>query len=349
MIISLLLCALCGAQDFVFTTKAPPLPKPLYGQADTISLMFMGDMMMHTKQIETARVDSSDIFDFSTYFTGIRHLMDEADLTVANAEFTLGGKPYSGYPSFSAPDAYADYIADSGVDIFLTANNHILDKGARGIERTLGIYDKMEAEGRIHHTGSAMDEEADSLRNPLIVPVKGIRIALVNFTYGTNASVSGAYPKVFRTDTAAIRRAIEIAQRKGAKYIIALPHWGTEYNLKHSGAEEKLAEWLAENGCDAIIGTHPHVVQDVMPVRIAGKEGRIKEVPVVYSLGNLISNMSATNTQIGMIATLRIAIDRSGGHSLLSPDLTMTWCSRPGNLTDSYTTVPVREFPHADC
>ncbi len=67
-------------------------------------------------------------------------------------EFTLAGRPYTGYPCFSAPDCYAEAIAESGVDIFLTANNHILDKGREGIERTLGIYTRMEEEGRARGT-----------------------------------------------------------------------------------------------------------------------------------------------------------------------------------------------------
>lgn len=338
----LLLCVPClsRAQDFLFIP--PQLPDPLYHDPDTVTLVFAGDIMMHSEQISNARRGAD--FDFSAYFPEVAGLFKNADLAVANLEFTLAGEPYSGYPCFSAPDSYADYIADCGVDIFLTANNHILDKGRKGIERTLGIYDRMEAEGLARHTGCALDEADDSLRNPLVIPVKGIRIAFLNFTYGTNSKLAAEFPKVCGIDTTALSKAIGKARRRGAEYIIALPHWGVEYSLTHNKAQRQLADWLARKGCDAVIGAHPHVVQDTETIPATGPDGRIVDVPVIYSLGNLISNMSARNTQVGMLATLRIAIDKCGGHKLLPPSLTLTWCSRPGGLTDSYTTVPVRPF-----
>ena len=124
--------------------------------------------MMHRDQISNART-GEDTFDFSECFPKVEHLIKEADITVANMEFTLAGKPYTGYPCFSAPDSYAESIAGSGVDIFLTANNHILDKGREGIERTLGIYSRMEKEGCVRHTGAAVSAMDDSLRFPLKV------------------------------------------------------------------------------------------------------------------------------------------------------------------------------------
>ncbi|MBP3270097.1 MAG: CapA family protein, partial [Bacteroidales bacterium] len=261
----------------------------------------------------------------------------------ANMEFTLAGQPYSGYPCFSAPDGYEDYVASCGVDLFLTANNHILDKGKLGIERTLGRYSQMEEEGLVKHTGCSESAEDDLRRFPLIMAVKGIRIAFINFTYGTNLKIDSEFPKVHRTDKTEIGEAIDRAKAMGADFIIALPHWGTEYMLSHSASQEKLADWLVEQGCDAVIGAHPHVVQDTERVA-ALVDGRLKSVPVVYSLGNIVSNMSAPNTQVGMIAKLRIVTGEDGARRLLRPELVMTWCTRPGTLTDSYATIPVKEF-----
>ena len=113
-------------------------PHPLYQAPDTVSIVFLGDMMMHSGQIANART-AEDTYDFSTCFSRVERLIKQADIAVANMEFTLAGRPYTGYPCFSAPDSYVEAIAESGVDIFLTANNHILDKGKGGIERTLGI------------------------------------------------------------------------------------------------------------------------------------------------------------------------------------------------------------------
>ena len=108
-----------------------PWPKPLRTLPDTATLVFLGDIMMHQNQIDHAR-QADGTYNFQTYFKNLEKYLQEADVAVANMEFTLAGEPYTGYPSFSAPDNYPDEAAVAGVNIFLTANNHILDKGRRG-------------------------------------------------------------------------------------------------------------------------------------------------------------------------------------------------------------------------
>lgn len=340
------LFSLLLAAPFLHAQPFGPIlwPKPLPPLPDTATLLFMGDVMMHRDQIAAARM-SDGTFAFDTYFSALKECIEKADLAIANMEFTLAGEPYTGYPRFSAPDAYADYIADCGVDIFLTANNHILDKGAKGLERTLGVYARMEQERGIRYTGTALDEQEDRRRNPLLVEVKGLRIALVNFTYGTNLGSSGPWPKVCRIDTSSIAAAIRSAQAQEADHIIALPHWGTEYALRHSADQGRLARWLAERGCDAVIGTHPHVVQDIETFFLPKDNGiGTRPVPVIYSLGNAISNMSAINTRIGLLATIRIVQYGPGRSRMLPPEPLFTWCAKPGMLTKSYTSVPVRAY-----
>lgn len=338
--ISICLATVSLAQTF----NTFPLARPLFHLPDTATIVFMGDVMMHRDQITNAR-RSDGTYDFSTYLVNLKELVEGADVAVANMEFTLAGKPYTGYPCFSAPDGYEDYVADCGVDVFLTANNHILDKGKSGIERTLKIYSSMEGSRGIKHTGCSVSASDDAARFPLYIVSKGVRIALINFTYGTNTSIDSKYPKVHRTDTSEIGKAIRKAKSDGIDFIIALPHWGTEYVLKHSASQEKLARWLVSQGCDAIVGAHPHVVQDVGRIVVPGAGGiGSRSVPVVYSMGNVISNMSAVNTRIGLIVTLKIVTDLFGRRELLEPELTLTWCTKPGTLTKSYSTIPVKDF-----
>ena len=304
-------------------------PRWFYPRKDTVRLVFIGDIMMHKRQLE---------YDFGTFLEGIRSRLSGADLAVANMEFTLAGKPYSGYPAFSAPDGYAGYVADCGVDVFLTANNHILDKGMKGLERTLDVYDSMS--DRVMVTGVSRDRSADSLSYPLIVAVKGIRVALVNFTYGTNAAQQSAWPKVNRIDHEDIEKAFERARERGADYIIALPHWGNEYELQHSAGQEKLAGELARLGADAIVGSHPHVVQD--STAIVTEDGR--RVPVFYSVGNAVSNMSAPNTRLELAVSILIERDITGEVRMLEPEAEYLWCTLPGKLTDSFMTIAVDDW-----
>lgn len=307
--------------------------RPLY-KNDTVTLVVLGDIMMHQKQIDAALRESGE-YDFSSYFSLINNKIAEADIAIGNMEFTLAGEPYTGYPCFSAPDSFAQYLAGCGFDIFLCANNHILDKGKNGAERTLRLYRDAGLKYGIQFTGLAGNGDELEGTTPLFIITKGIRIALLNFTYGTNNSGSAdAFPLVNRLSD---KELMEESFRKAAKadFVLALPHWGNEYELTHSPAQRKMAQWMVDNGAGMVIGSHPHVIQDVQT---------ISGVRVVYSLGNAVSNMSAVNTQLELMATLRIIRKGNGDIEVPEPELTWLWCSRPGGYNEGYTVVPVEEF-----
>ena len=307
---------------------------PLFVQ-DTLEICIVGDIMMHTAQIEKAQQKGGS-FDFSPYFQHIEDRIREADLAIANMEFTLGGEPYSGYPCFSAPDRLAEYCAECGFDIFLCANNHIYDTGAKGAERTLERYRELEDFKGIRFTGLAGNEEEYERTFPLMTRRKGISLALVNFTYGTNQGIGSKWPKVnYAADRKALSEAFSKAMDADCDYVIALPHWGNEYELQHSDNQEKTARWMIDEGADLIVGTHPHVVQD---------HQIIDGTPVVYSLGNAVSNMSAANTQIELMTTVRIVRHGNGDLEMLPLEFTYLWCSRPGGYCSSYTVLPIQEF-----
>ena len=285
--------------------------------------------MMHTAQINAAQKG------FSKYFKYIEEDIRQADIAVANMEFTLAGEPYTGYPTFSAPDEYADFLAKSGFDIFLCANNHIFDKGGKGATRTLDIYRKLGDRYGILYTGLAGNQEELDQTVPLKVIRKGMRVSFVNMTYGTNLGSGEHWPKtIYHNQKNLISNALEKAE-KDSDITIVLPHWGIEYELLHSADQTEKATWLIENGADLIIGSHPHVAQDTET---------INGVEVVYSLGNLVSNMSAANTQLGLMATVRIVRKGNGDIELLPTEITHLWCSRPGGLTDSYSVIPIKDF-----
>jgi poly-gamma-glutamate synthesis protein (capsule biosynthesis protein) len=310
---------------------------PLYKQ-DTVTIRFFGDIMMHTLQIQTADIGEGR-FDFSSYYKLMEKYLSDSDLNVGNMEFTLGGEPYTGYPAFSAPDSFAAYLADIGFNIFLCANNHIFDKGRNGLVRTLEIYRKLAESRGIRFTGAAGDETEGDKNNPLIINIKGIRIAFVNATYGTNSYRGEGWPRTnILSDTQTLEEALETAEAK-ADLTVALVHWGSEYILEHGKSQGLQARWLAENGADIIIGSHPHVVQDAEVIKT-----KDKVVPVVYSLGNSVSNMSAENTQVGLMTTLQIVRHGNGDIEILDLEHMFTWCSRPGGYGDSYHVLPLTEY-----
>lgn len=307
--------------------------KPLY-KADTLAILVCGDMMMHQAQLGNA-VQADGSFDFSSYFSLVSDKISQADIAICNMEVTFAGEPFTGYPCFSAPEEFAEEVAKAGFDIFLCANNHIFDRGAEGAQKTLEQYRKLKDKYGTAYTGLASDGEELAGTTPLILVMKGIRLAFMNFTYGTNSSGGSLFPTVNRLSD---KELLETSLSKAAEadFTLMLPHWGEEYILTHSKEQEKMAREMIESGADMIIGSHPHVVQDSTV---------IDGVHVLYSLGNMVSNMSAPNTQLELMATISLIRDCNGDISVGKPVLTWLWCSRPGGYSISdYIVVPVEDF-----
>ena len=288
---------------------------------DTVSLFVVGDIMSHR-----AVSRSAEEFGYQSFFKYLEDRIAGADLAIGNMEFPLAGKPYTGYPAFSGPDGYAQYLSDVGFDVFLTANNHILDKGTAGLRRTIDVLEQKD----LIYTGIARDERADTLLNPLMLHVRGLRIAIVNFTYGTNTGPFDPWPKVHYMRKKDILPMLERARE--ADLVLVFPHWGVEYRLHHSEAQEEMARWLVENGADVVVGAHPHVIQDVQ---------WIGDAPVIYSLGNALSNQNDLNSRLELALTLRVVLEEDKAPRLLEPSFEYLWCTKPGMVEDSYSAVPV--------
>ena len=322
--------------------------------------------MSHTAQIEAARKAAkgcdSTRYDFSSYFRYIQKELDIADYVVANMEFAAAIKPYTGYPSFSAPPELPMEAKRAGIDLFLCANNHIADKGRRGIDSTLTLYERIGAS----YTG--IQDNRKSKNNPFIARVQGIKVAFVNFTYSTNGFPVEAPYIVNRMDTTSVKEAISVAKRENCDLIIALPHWGEEYQIFESENQKLWEEMLYRWGADVIIGTHPHVVQPIK--KIGAKVAKslhtdfeifVKSISMLdiessktidyytsydhitaYSLGNYISNMSIKNGQIGLLFTLNLCRNLITGEvSILEPKVTYLWCCRAGKFEDNFTVLPI--------
>ena len=154
-----------------------PIPEDI-----NITMSVIGDIMCHDSQYKDAYVSASDSYDFSYVFTDIQKYIQVADVAVGNLETTFAGKDrgYSNYPNFNTPEQLAYNLKTLGIDVLSTANNHSLDKGYKGIVSTLDFLD----DAGISHTGTY--RTAEEQNQITIQNVKGISIAFLSFTYGTN-------------------------------------------------------------------------------------------------------------------------------------------------------------------
>jgi poly-gamma-glutamate capsule biosynthesis protein CapA/YwtB (metallophosphatase superfamily) len=299
-----------------------------------LSLVFAGDLMGHDEQITGAWDPSQKTYHYEPTFRYVRSFVEQADIAICNLEVTLAGPPYKGYPQFSSPDELAKAARDAGFDVFIQANNHALDRGPSGFKRTLQVLDSL----HIIHAGTYADPQSSYRNHPLIIEKNDIRIALLNYTYGTNGITIVKPYIINRIDTLQIRSDLEKARQAGPDFIIVTIHWGNEYERFENSTQQKLADFIFRNGANAIIGSHPHVVQ---PIRSFPGADSADERMVVYSLGNFVSNQRAQYKDGGILAELRL-IKATGKTGIEQFTILPTWVYRddlPGKST--FYVVPV--------
>lgn len=276
-----------------------------------ITMSIIGDIMCHDTQYKDAYVKETGTYDFSYVFSDIKYYLQIADIAVGNLETTFAGSKvgYSNFPTFNTPEQLAYDLKRIGLDVLSTANNHSLDKGYNGIVSTLYYLDDAD----IAHTGTYAS--AEDQNKILIQNVKGISIAFLSFTYGTNGIPvpSGKDYCVNLIDEDLILKQIELAKEQNPDMICVFMHWGVEYVTKPNNTQKNLADFLFENGVDVILGGHPHVLQPMEKRQITLEDGTTKDGFIIYSLGNFISGQNKLPRQSSAILNLGITKDGKTG------------------------------------
>ena len=191
--------------------------------------------------------------------------------------------------------------------MILHATNHALDKGKKGLLNCIHFWEECYPDIAV----LGIHESQEDAQEIYVQEVNGIRLAILNYTYGTNGiSLPKDMPYAVelwdeKQITEDVTRAKEMAD-----FVIVCPHWGTEYVLEETADQRKKAQFLADLGVDLVIGTHPHVVE---PVKwVTGTAGN--ETLVYYSIGNFINATSGTGTgkaarKLGAMAEVTITMD----------------------------------------
>ncbi|MBX7083803.1 MAG: CapA family protein [Nannocystaceae bacterium] len=275
----------------------------------TVTIAAIGDVLLHHELQKQAYASKQR---FGVLWQSVADLLGKADLTYANLEVPIAAgltkdgpatdpglsfdnAVYTGYPFFNANPALAKDLAAAGVDIVSTANNHALDRGSDGLERTLDALDA----AKIAHAGTRR-----TAKDPwhAITEAGGLRIAWLACTLHTNFGKDdkGQVLHCFKQTKQVLAEIEALAGRDDVDAVIVTPHWGKEYDPVPSDKQRVLAQQMVDAGATAVLGAHPHVLQPWERLRAA--DGR--DAFVIYSLGNFVHHQRSLPRRASMVLYL---------------------------------------------
>ncbi|MBE5823133.1 MAG: CapA family protein [Butyrivibrio sp.] len=284
-----------------------------------ITIVMVGDILLHTPVEEAAKRDDGS-YNFDFIFENLKKDISSADIAIVNQEVIIGGQELgvSGYPSFNAPYQIGDALVYAGFDVVCHGTNHALDKGKSGLLNCCKYWREQHPE----ITVVGINETEDAYNNIDIVEKKGIRIAVLNYTYGTNGipQPKGMPHAVDMLDRNKVEKDLKYAE-ENADFTIVCPHWGTEYKLDVDSNQKYWTEIFRKNGADLVLGTHPHVIEPIEMLQddtagITNNHGN-GDMLVYYSLGNFVNWTSGkgkgvANRMVGGMADVTIGRNAKG-------------------------------------
>lgn len=282
-----------------------PVTEPPF-EPVSIDVMMIGDMLMHMGVQNSGRLADGSL-NYDHLFTHIKSDIEEADIAIVNQEVIIGGEELglSGYPTFNCAYEVGDALVKAGFNVVLQATNHTVDKGAVGVDNCINFWKTKYPD--IAYLG--INQTAEEKENIYVYEQEGIKIAILNYTYGTNGIplpqdrqylVNLLDEDVVKAD---LKKANELAD-----FIIVCPHWGTEYTFVETEEQHYWADIFVENGADLIIGAHAHVIE---PVKWVESENGNKAL-CYYSLGNYVSTQNEASNMLGAMAKVTITNDENG-------------------------------------
>ena len=258
-----------------------------------ISMCMVGDLLIHDPILNYAKSEMiNNKYNFDFLFENIEKYIKEYDIKIINDEVLISGPKYNitGYPRFNSPIELSDSIVKAGFNVILKATNHVNDKNE---EARLADLNNWKRFSNIKVLGSY--ENKDDAEKITFFEIKGVKIALLNYCYGSNRKIKKNKYIMNKLQFNKLKNDVEKSRNEGAELIIVMPHWGKEYSLKINEYQKKWTKIFFELGVDLVIGTHPHVIQ---PVEVIEDKKRNKKMYVFYSIGNFINYTSESKKDV---------------------------------------------------
>lgn len=287
------------AQKKSAAAKEKPETTATTSDVTTASVIAVGDNLYPQSLIDAGASEDGN-WNYDKIYTHITDAIKDADIRMIDQEtvFTTDHDSVSSYPSFATPTEVGDAIVKAGFNVVESANNHIDDFGEGFLTDTLNFWKTKYPDVTLLGIHDSQ-EDADTVK---IREVNGIKIAFLDYTYGTN--VGGIEGKDYMIDMIRKEKITTMIQKakQQADCIIFVAHWGTEDETMPNEYEKQWAAYLMEQGVNVIIGGHPHVLQPYGRI----SDGKGNETVVFYSLGNFVSTQQKLEELLGGMAKFTI-------------------------------------------
>ncbi|MBE6158989.1 MAG: CapA family protein [Firmicutes bacterium] len=283
--------------DYIYVEKVEELE-----ENEHIDLLAIGDVLVH-EPVYKSGIQSDETLNYDHFFYNIQEDLDEAEIKIVNQENVLAASHYgySSYPCFNAPEEVGEAEAKAGFNVILHATNHTMDKGEKAVYKTMEFWNNYPEIAVL-----GINEKEEDQNNIYIYNQNGFKVALLNYTYGTNGiPLPSDKPYLVNLmDKERITNDVKLAKEQ-ADIVVVLPHWGTEYQHTPDSFQKEYAQLLSDLGVDLVIGTHPHVLENIEV--ITNDEGH--QMLVYYSLGNYVSGQTKKDRVVGGLAKVSIEKD----------------------------------------
>ena len=280
-----------------------------------IHLAAAGDLNVTDKVVWSGQTGTT--YDYTNAFMDVAPLFSEADVALLNFEGNLYGQPY-GTGTLSAPQELMVALKNAGIDMVQMANTAAIYNGISGLQTTLANI----RNAGIEPVGAYSSNAEFSKNNGYtICEVQGVKLAFVAFTKGfgglglptgsedcVNLLYEDYYENYEELNTDKINKVLKAVSAEKPDLVIALLHWGSEFNDVISDTQEKIASLMKKNGVDVIIGTHPHLVQEIAYDEATG-------FFCAYSLGDFYGDGSRSGTAYSIILDLEITKNYDTGET----------------------------------
>lgn len=279
--IMVLFLVLLVGYGICFGEKSSKIGEKVDALDDMISISYVGDLILLKDQVSFSYDRVSKKYDFKYMFERTKKYFNESDYTIgvfegpvsnekmgySTSNYGDGIKIYLGFP-----EAFADAVRDSGIDFVSTANNHLMDRGKEGVFNTIDYLDKI----GLDHTGSY--KNAFDKNKVKIINVKGVKIAVLAYTMGSNYYKSDYFvsqepnltsvivsknDKNFDKIKNMVKRDFDNAKNSGADLVMVMPHMGSQFVHETNQFQDMWNDIFISYGADIILGDHAHATQPV--------------------------------------------------------------------------------------